>query len=50
MFRARQLLRETVLTMDRLTEEDPYCASLAARTVQEALSDYMSGLVTKTKE
>jgi nitrogen fixation NifU-like protein len=31
----------------RLPEEDQHCASLAARTVQEALTHYMSHLVKK---
>ena len=42
---------ETVLTaIGRLPEEDLHCASLAARTVQEALIHFMSGFVKKTKE
>ncbi|MCK5541433.1 MAG: iron-sulfur cluster assembly scaffold protein [Desulfobacterales bacterium] len=42
---------ETVLAaIGRLPKEDQHCASLAARTVQEALTHYMSGLVKKTKE
>lgn len=41
----------TVLTaIGRLPKEDLHCATLAARTVQEALTHYMSGLVKKTKE
>lgn len=37
---------EAVLAaVGRLPEQDMHCASLAARTVQEALSHYMSGLV-----
>jgi nitrogen fixation NifU-like protein len=32
----------------RLPEEDQHCASLSARTVQEALTHYMSNLVKKT--
>ncbi len=37
---------EAVLAaVGRLPEEDMHCASLASRTVQEALSNYMSGLV-----
>jgi nitrogen fixation protein NifU and related proteins len=39
---------ETVLNaIGRLPEEDQHCATLAARTVQEALSNYMSSLLTK---
>ncbi len=35
---------ETVLNkIGRLPEKDMHCATLAARTVQEALSNYMSG-------
>ncbi len=42
---------ETVLnTIGRLPEKDLHCATLAARTVQEALTHYMSGLVTKAEE
>jgi nitrogen fixation NifU-like protein len=42
---------ETVLNaIGRLPEKDLHCATLAARTVQEALTHYMSGLVTKAKE
>jgi len=42
---------ETVLSaIGRLPEKDLHCATLAARTVQEALTHYMSGLVKKTKE
>jgi nitrogen fixation protein NifU and related proteins len=35
-------------TIGKLPEENLHCASLAARTVQEALSNYMSGLQKKT--
>lgn len=39
---------ETVLTaIGKLPEEDLHCTTLAARTVQEALTHYMSGLVKK---
>ncbi len=39
---------ESVLNaIGRLPEEDRHCASLAARTVQEALTQYMSRLVKK---
>jgi len=42
---------ETVLAaIGRLPKDDLHCASLAARTVQEALTYYMSGLVKKAKE
>ncbi len=42
---------ETVLAaIGRLPEEDLHCATLAARTVQQALTNYMSGLARKTKE
>ncbi len=42
---------ETVLAaIGRLPKEDLHCASLAARTVQDALTHYMSGLVKKAKE
>lgn len=42
---------ETVLNaIGRLPEKDLHCATLAARTVQEALTHYMSDLVTKAKE
>ncbi len=33
----------------RLPEEDQHCATLAARTIQEALTQYMSHLVNKPK-
>ncbi len=39
---------ENVLnSIGRLPKEDQHCASLAARTIQEALTDYMSHLVKK---
>lgn len=39
---------ETVLnTIGRLPEKDRHCATLAARTVQEALSNYMTNLRNK---
>jgi nitrogen fixation NifU-like protein len=42
---------ETILNaIGRLPEKDLHCATLAARTVQEALTHYMSDLVTKAKE
>jgi len=42
---------ETVLAaIGRLPEEDLHCATLAARTVQQALTNYMSELARKTKE
>jgi nitrogen fixation NifU-like protein len=44
------ITEETVLnTIGRLPEKDLHCASLAARTVQEALSNYMSGLQKKNQ-
>lgn len=42
---------ETVLnTIGRLPEEDQHCATLAARTVQEALSNYMTNLRNKEED
>lgn len=42
---------ETVLnTIGRLPEEDQHCATLAARTVQEALSNYMTNLRNKKED
>ncbi len=38
---------EVLNAIGRLPEEDQHCATLAARTVQEALTDYMSHLVKK---
>lgn len=38
---------EVLNAIGRLPEEDRHCASLAARTVQEALTHYMSHIIKK---